>query len=143
MLVMEITETLPAIKISNAEEARLSAMAAAATERVPEVATVLLRELERAEVLPDNLMPADVVRIGSTAEVEIDDGRRLTVTLVLPAEADINAGRISVLTPVGAAILGLSPGQSMKWSGNDGREHMLAVTSVVNSEGDLGDSVGV
>jgi transcription elongation GreA/GreB family factor len=81
MSVTEAIETLPEIRVSNAEGARLSAIAAAAAERVPEVAAVLLRELERAEVVPDDLMPADVIRIGSTAEVEIDDGRRLTVKL--------------------------------------------------------------
>ena len=73
---------------------------------------------------------ADVVRIGSIIEFEVDDGRRLKVQLVLPENADINAGRISVLTPVGAALIGLSPGQSMEWSGNDGKERVLTVLAV-------------
>jgi regulator of nucleoside diphosphate kinase len=80
-------------------------------------------------------MPADVVRIGSIIEFEVDDGRRLKVQLVLPENADINAGRISVLTPVGAALIGLSPGQSMEWSGNDGKERLLTVLAVSKRDG--------
>jgi regulator of nucleoside diphosphate kinase len=83
-------------------------------------------------------MPTDVVRIGSTIEFEVDDGRRLKVQLVLPENADINAGRISVLTPVGAALIGLSPGQSMEWSGNDGKERLLTVLAVSRPQSDRG-----
>jgi regulator of nucleoside diphosphate kinase len=81
-------------------------------------------------------MPADVVRIGSIIEFEVDDGRRLKVQLVLPENADINAGRISVLTPVGAALIGLSSGQAMEWLGHDGRERLLTVLAVSHSQSD-------
>ena len=81
-------------------------------------------------------MPADVVRIGSIIEFEIDDGRRMKVQLALPKSADILAGRISVLTPVGAALIGLSPGQSMEWSGNDGKERVLTVLAVSHPQSD-------
>jgi regulator of nucleoside diphosphate kinase len=49
---------------------------------------------------------------------------------VLPPEADISAGRISVLTPIGAALIGLSPGQSIDWETRDGRVGRLTVESV-------------
>jgi regulator of nucleoside diphosphate kinase len=62
---------------------------------------VLLSELERADVLPETAMPADVIRIDSVVEFRVDDGRYLWVQLVLPENADINAGRISILTPLG------------------------------------------
>jgi regulator of nucleoside diphosphate kinase len=115
-------DALPRIVISKADEKRLTAIATASA--------ALLGELERAQVLPETAMPTDVVRIGSIIEFEVDDGRRLKLQLVLPENADINAGRISVLTPVGAALIGLSPGQSMEWSGNDGRERLLTVLAV-------------
>jgi len=70
------------------------------------------------------------LRIGSIVEFGVDDGRRLKLQLVLPENADINAKRISVLTPVGAALIGLSPRQSMEWSGNDGKERVLTVLAV-------------
>ena len=133
MSIQATLDALPRIIISKAEEKRLTAIATAASQHVPEASAALLSELERAEVLPEKAMPADVVRIGSIISFEVDDGRRLKVQLVLPENADINAGRISVLTPVGAALIGLSPGQSMEWSGNDGKERLLTVLAVSRS----------
>ena len=43
------------------------------------------------------------------------------MTLVYPPEADIDAGRISVPTPIGTALLGLAEGQSIDWTARDGR----------------------
>jgi regulator of nucleoside diphosphate kinase len=136
MSIQATMDALPRIVISKAEEKRLTAIATAASQRVPEASAALLGELERADVLPETAMPADVVRIGSIIEFEVDDGRRLKVQLVLPESADINAGRISVLTPVGAALIGLSPGQSMEWSGNDGKERVLKVLAVSRPQSD-------
>ena len=53
-----------------------------------------------------------------------------TITLVYPGDADISEGKVSVLTPIGTALLGLSEGQSMHWTARDGREHELTVTAV-------------
>ena len=130
MSIQATMDALPRILISKVDEKRLTAIATAASQRVPEASAALLGELERAEVLPETAMFADVVRISSIIEFEVDDGRCLKVQLVLPENADINAGRISVLTPVGAALIGLSPGQSMEWSGNDGKERLLTVLAV-------------
>jgi regulator of nucleoside diphosphate kinase len=136
MSIQVTMDALPRILISKAEEKRLTAIAIAASQRVPEASAALLSELERADVLPEMAMPADVVRIGSIIEFEVDDGRRLKVQLVLPENADINAGRISVLTPVGAALIGLSPSQAMEWSGNDGKERVLTVLAVSRPQSD-------
>ena len=136
MSIQVTMDALPRILISKAEEKRLTAIATAASQRVPEASAALLSELERAEVLPEMAMPADVIRIGSIIEFEVDDGRRLKVQLVLPENADINAGRISVLTPVGAALIGLSPSQVMEWSGNDDKERVLTVLAVSRPQSD-------
>jgi regulator of nucleoside diphosphate kinase len=138
MSMLATIDSLPRILVSKADEKRLTAIATAASQRVPEASAALLSELERADVLPETAMPADVVRIGSIIEFEVDDGRRLKVQLVLPENADINAGRISVLTPVGAALIGLSSGQSMEWSGNDGKERLLTVLAVSRPQSDRG-----
>ena len=130
MSILATIESLPHILISEADEQRLMAIATAASQRVPEVSAVLVSELERADIWPETAMPADVVRIGSIVEFGVDDGRRLKLQLVLPENADINAKRISVLTPVGAALIGLSPRQSMEWLGNDGKERVLTVLAV-------------
>ena len=136
MSIQVTMDALPRVLISKSDEKRLTAIATAASQRVPEASAALLSELERADVLPETAMPADVVRIGSIIEFEVDDGRRLKVQLVLPENADIDAGKISVLTPVGAALIGLSPGQSMEWSGNDGKKRVLTVLAVSRPKSD-------
>ncbi|WP_325053327.1 GreA/GreB family elongation factor [Sinorhizobium meliloti] len=59
----------------------------------------------------------NVVRMGSTVEYETDTGGRRTVALVFPINADISEGKISILTPIGTALIGLSVGQSIMWTG--------------------------
>jgi regulator of nucleoside diphosphate kinase len=68
--------------------------------------------------------------MGSTVAFRSDDGQQRQVTLVYPGEADFARGRVSVLTPIGAALIGLSPGQSIAWTARDGRQHRLTVLSV-------------
>jgi regulator of nucleoside diphosphate kinase len=82
-------------------------------------------------VLPSAEMPGDVVNIGS--EVSFRDevrGREQTVTVVLPADADIAKGRVSVLTPIGAALIGLRAGASIGWETREGEERRLTVLAV-------------
>jgi regulator of nucleoside diphosphate kinase len=67
-----------------------------------------------------------------------DDGRERRVELVFPGEADIGAGKISILTPIGTALIGLSEGQSIAWTARDGSERHLTVLKVegpVDSDG--------
>ena len=74
----------------------------------------LERELVRANVVPREQMPQDVVTMNSRVLFENETTHeRREVTLVYPGSADIDAGKISVLVPVGTALLGLQVGQSM------------------------------
>jgi len=120
---------LPALVINADDHHRLTMLAEAASDRMPDVAEVLLQELDRARVVKDGSAPADRVRMGSTVTYRSDSGER-TVRLVYPGEADIEAGRISILTPIGAALIGLSPGQSIKWTARDGVAHQLTIVDV-------------
>ena len=61
-------------------------------------------------------------------------GKVQTVTLVYPGEADIARGRISVLTPIGAALIGLSAGQSIDWETRSGSIKRLTVLDVREPE---------
>lgn len=90
----------------------------------------LLYELERARVVEDDSVPPDVVRMGSAVRYMAGGGAERVVTLVYPKDADIQNGRISVLTPVGTALLGLRTGQSITWVTRDGRKQVLTVKSV-------------
>lgn len=122
--------TLPNIIISEEDQDRLFDLAYAYEKRAPQVAEVLLTELERAEVRADKDMPETVIGMGSTVHFKAEDGQDRTVTLVYPGDADIEAGRISVATPVGAALIGLAVGQSFRWAGRDGQDHLLTVVGV-------------
>ena len=122
----------PKILVSDADLPRLVRLAEAIADQSPDLADELLDELERAKVVKAAQLPDTVVRMGSTVAYTVNDGQRKTVTLVFPAEADIAAGRVSILTPIGTALLGLSPGQSMEWTARDGKRHSLTVESVDN-----------
>src|SRR5690606_7191623 len=106
----------------------LTGLAEAALERLPEAAGSLLAEMDRATVARA-AVPANVVRMGSTVTLRGGDGTRL-VTLVYPGEADIAAGRVSVLTPLGAALIGVKAGKSIRWTSRDGRVLALDVVAV-------------
>ena len=95
----------------------------------PELAEELLAELARARLADGAALPPDTVQMGSTLTYEVD-GRRRRVTLVYPTEADIDTGRISVLTPIGTALIGLAEGQSIEWTARDGRRQRLTVVEV-------------
>lgn len=97
----------------------------------PDVAAMLLGEIERAETHSADTLPAGTVTIGAEVDfLDEDRQRRRTVTLVLPGDADIGAGRISVLTPVGAGLIGLREGQAIDWPDRDGASHRLRVLAV-------------
>jgi len=103
----------------------------------------LRNELDRAIVVSAEAVPADVVTMGSRVRyVDEATGERCTVTIVYPADADDAKGRISVLTPVGAALLGLSTGQVIEWQFPDGGRRRLRVQSVLRQP-ESGDSAGV
>jgi len=124
------SEILPTIIVSKAEYQVLTGLVEAVEERLPEIASVLQAEMDRAEVVAEEAVPADVVRMGSTVEFQQDGGQPRTVTLVFPGDADISEGRISILTPIGTALIGLSPGQSIAWTARDGRRQRLTVLKV-------------
>lgn len=120
----------PRITVSEVDYVRLVGLAESASDRSPEVAEELRSEIDRADVVPAGTVPDNVVQMGSTVEFRSDTRQQGRVMLVYPGEADIAKGRISILTPIGAALIGLSPGQSIAWTARDGRQHELTVVSV-------------
>ncbi len=126
------TRSVPQIIVSNADYERLTDLATASLERLPEVAQELLSEMDRAKVVQDGSVPDDVVRMGSTVTFRSDDGQTRTLKLVYPADESLDEHRISVMTPVGAALIGLSEGQSISWTARDGKHHRLTVETVKN-----------
>jgi regulator of nucleoside diphosphate kinase len=76
--------------------------------------------------------------MGSGVVFRSDNGETRRVKLVFPGQADIAAGRISILTPIGAALIGLSEGQSIAWKTRDGRLRQLTILAV---EGEAADAM--
>ena len=111
-----------------------------ALERLPQGPEELLAEMDRAKVVAPAKLPADVVRMGSFVTFDSDSAQHRRVQLVYPGEADIEQGRISVMTPIGAALIGLSAGQSIAWTARDGKKHVLTVTAVEQTEPALATS---
>lgn len=109
----------------------LADLAISAAERSPEVSRLLLGEIERASVHERHTLPEDVVTMGSMVEfVDEASGADRTVELVYPKQADIATGRVSILTPVGAGLIGLRPGQSILWPDRNGHERRLTIVKV-------------
>lgn len=94
-------------------------------------AEMLEAELDRARVVAQDELPPDVVSMRSSIVYEdVDSGERREAILVYPDEADIEHSLISVLAPIGTALLGLSVGQSISWPVPGGRTRTVRVVSV-------------
>jgi regulator of nucleoside diphosphate kinase len=91
----------------------------------------LREELDRADIVDAASMPADVVGIGSRVRfVDEEMTQEQETILTWPADADPAQGRISILAPIGSALLGLRIGQSIEWPMPNGYTRRLRVTDV-------------
>jgi regulator of nucleoside diphosphate kinase len=85
----------------------------------------LAEELKRANMVEPQQVPRDVITMNSRAElVDLDTGEAVTFTLVFPSRANIEAGNISVLAPIGAAMLGYRVNDEFEWQVPDGVRRM-------------------
>ncbi|WP_347338816.1 nucleoside diphosphate kinase regulator [Bradyrhizobium vignae] len=124
------SEIKPPITLTANDYKRLSLLARAAENKMPDVASVLTEELERAHVLADG-HPVQTVCMGSEVRFRDDStGTVRTATLVYPDDADISRRKLSVLTPVGAALIGLNAGNSITWETRTGDLRRLTVLEV-------------
>lgn len=129
-------QSLPDIMIPASDYDRLVELA---TVTPPHIADYFDRELSRARVVPDAEFDLRSARIGSRVTYREEPfGRTRTVTLAWPHEADLAWGRVSVLTSIGAALLGMRPSNSIDWPAPVGGPRRLTVLAVDNG----GDSGG-
>jgi len=76
----------------------------------------LAKELARAKIVPPERIPPDVVTMNSRVVLrDLNSDETMTYTLVFPKDADIGAGAISILAPVGTAIIGYAVGDVIEW----------------------------
>jgi len=121
----------PPIHLLASESDVIAGLALRAEHQQPVVAAMLLEEIERAELHDPETMPDGHVRLGSTvAFVDERSHQAREVTLVLPGEANIAEGRISILTPMGAALYGLAASHSIDWPDLSGNARPIRIVRV-------------
>lgn len=73
-------------------------------------------ELEHAELVAPRKVPADVITMNTTVTLaDLESGEEETYTLVFPEDADLDAGKVSILAPIGTAMLGYRVGDVIDW----------------------------
>ncbi|WP_276166127.1 GreA/GreB family elongation factor [Zobellia alginiliquefaciens] len=84
----------------------------------------LVGELESAQIHDEADMPEDVIRFNSTITITSENGWTKKFKLVLPTESDVYNSKISILTPMGAAVIGYAQGDSLIWDFPAGEQRM-------------------
>lgn len=89
-------------------------------------------ELKKAQIVEDDNLPAEIVRLGSTVVIkDLLANRDMTVTIVLPQLADIKQKKVSVLAPIGTALIGFKKGQTVSWNVPAGKKD-FKIMNVIN-----------
>ncbi len=121
----------PAIRLTEDDLGRLDAMLAGVPQTSPSL-EFLRREVERATIVAEG-DAANFVKLGSHVSFEDETGKRYTGTVGFPNDVAGQPDPISILTPVGAALLGVAEGQSISYETLDGRTKTLTVVRLLPS----------
>lgn len=131
----------PTITVSTRDLDRLERLLENPSFKNLPASAALRNELDRAEVFEPEDIPPGVITMNSTARfVDEDTGEEYELTLVYPGDTDSASGKISILAPVGSALLGLSVGQTIEWpvpSGRTARLRVLGVTYQPEAAGEF------
>ncbi len=131
----------PPIVVTRSDYQRLSDLADAAIQNTSAAGEELAAELDRARIVEADEIAPDVVTMHARFTFREDShGTTRTVSLVYPGEENVDEGRISVLTPIGAALLGLSEGQSITLEGRDGAPRSITVLKLLSQPRDAADA---
>lgn len=124
----------PPVHLLASESDLVGTLALQAERRQPVVAAMLLEEIDRAELHDAETMPPNYAGLNSYVTfVDEKTAQVRELQLVLPAEADIAEGRISILTPMGAALYGLTDGACISWPDLEGNERPIRIMRVETS----------
>ena len=120
----------PTIYVTEADFEILSNLADATAGRAPG-GRVLAQEMARALIVEPGEAPRPFARIGSTIDFQdLSNGQTREVRLSLPRDASIDDNRISVLSPVGAALVGMTAGETFQWTDPEGRARGVRVLAI-------------
>jgi regulator of nucleoside diphosphate kinase len=96
---------------------------------------MLAGELNRAKIVDPHDIPKDVITLNSTAQlVDQETGDEMVYTLVFPEEADVSQGKISILAPIGTAMLGFKEGDIFEWDTPGGKQKIRVVKILFQPE---------
>ena len=122
----------PQIILSSLDVDRIEALLAAMPTSVFPGKAELQAELDRADVVAPEEIPANVVTMNSTVQFAIaETGKEFRLTLVYPRDMDGSADKISILAPVAGALLGLSVGDELAWPGPGGKPMTVRVQDIL------------
>lgn len=121
----------PHIVISSLDMERLEALLDTLPAAQARAQQGLLAELARADVVDPEAMPPDVVTMNSRVRFVLDDAGEHEMLLVYPKDIDGSPDKLSILTPIGNALLGLRAGDGIAWSRPDGATCVVNVRAVV------------
>ena len=99
----------------------------------------LTEVLDAADIIDSAQVRPDVVTLYSQVRVTQDDGEQRTLTLCYPDDAEPNAGFISVLSPVGLALLGRCVGAQVSWTMPSGKQRLLTIDALLFQPESTGD----
>jgi regulator of nucleoside diphosphate kinase len=125
----------PPIHLLASESDLVASLALRSEHRQPVVAAMLLEEIERAELHESATMPPGHARLNSFVTfVDVMTRQVREVQLVVPAEANIAEDRVSILTPMGAALYGLAADHSIEWPDLQGNYRSIQIVRVVQPD---------
>jgi regulator of nucleoside diphosphate kinase len=131
----------PDIVVSALDAERLEAIADRLPASAIESKNALLDELGRANIVEVDQMPATVVTMNSTVRFEITSPQEeFCMTLVYPGDIGNGVNQISVLTPIGTALLGLAEGSQIEWPRRDGQSVHVRILEVLSQPAQVGVS---
>ncbi|WP_413580883.1 nucleoside diphosphate kinase regulator [Bdellovibrio sp. HCB288] len=124
-------ENLPSLVITHDDYHKISAILSFAKASVAEQ---LEEELGRAHLVANEDLGKDVVAMNSSVTfIDLDAHKEQSVTLCYPNDANIEEGKVSILAPIGAALIGLRVGQEISWPLADGKVKRIRVNAVSQS----------
>ena len=100
--------------------------------QAPEDVENLELELDRAKVISDDEVPPDLVTMNSRVRfLMLPEEKEMIITIVYPADAKSEEGKVSVLASLGSALIGLRVGQQINWLFPDGKTRTLKILEVL------------
>ncbi len=93
----------------------------------------LSEELKMAHIVDEEDMPSEIIRFNSKVTVLFENGTEKIVQVVIPTEKDVNNNKISVLTPMGSALIGYSKDDTIEWDFPKGKQR-IKITEVTQEK---------